>query len=205
MPMPLQKAQKVISEYRKAGFNASKGLVNAGYAKDSATKQSKKIIESALKKVTDEEIKKTVYDSSLSPRSKILQMVGMSEGELINEYMYIVKQNKDLTNKLKAMLPLLKTQGIVWEDSNTTVNPTLNLTVKTNTPALDHAQNISAPPADNVIDVVSSVSHEVEQSVDDIPSSFTGVDHVNDHAFDNVSSDVSSEIKHEVGQSGNTA
>lgn len=126
------KAQTIIKEYRKANFNASKGLVNAGYAKDTATKNSKEIINKALKVVADEEISRTVNDRSLSPRSKILQMVGMSEGELFSEYMYIVKQNKDLTNKLKALQPLLATQGIKWNEEQQNISPTLNLTVKSN-------------------------------------------------------------------------
>lgn len=129
--IPLQKAKTIIKEYRENGFNASKALVRVGYKQSTATKGSKSIINNALKKVVKEEMKELV-ESSSSPRNKLLQMVGMSEQELYDEYMFIVKQNKDLTNKLKAMQPLLATQGIKWNEEQTNTSPTLNLTVKSN-------------------------------------------------------------------------
>ena len=50
--------------------------------------------------------------------------------ELINEYLFIIKQNKDLTNKLKALQPLLATQGIKWNEEQVKINtPILNITM----------------------------------------------------------------------------
>lgn len=208
MPMPLEKAKHIIKEYKKAGFNATKGLVNAGYKESTATKQSKAVINSALNKVITEETKEVV-NSSISPRNKLLQLVKITEDQLMNEYMKIVLQDKDFTNKLKAMLPLLKTQGIVWEDNQTTVNPTLNLTVKTNTPLSNHAQNHANTMSDTssgvnlVLDNVKEVSsndvteaqHEVEQVSSDVPASFMeSVDHVSSDP-----SQVDNTVEHEVG------
>lgn len=128
MEIQLSKAKRVLKNYRESNFNAKKALLDSGYSEQTAMKGSKRVINNAIKKVAKEEYNEIV--SSSNPMNKLLQTVGISEGELINEYMYIVKQNKDLTNKLKALTPLLKTVGVEWNEQATTVNPTLNLTVE---------------------------------------------------------------------------
>lgn len=128
------RAKDILKAYRENNYNASKALVKVGYKPSTAQKASKPIIEKAIKQAVIEEIKEIEENPALSPRNKLLSLVGISENELLNEYMYIVKQNKDLTNKLKALTPLLKTVGVEWNEQATTVNPTLNLTVEQVTP-----------------------------------------------------------------------
>ena len=130
MGIPIEKARKVLKEYRESNYNASKALVKAGYSESMATKQSRVTINSAVKKVIEHDMAEIVNSSN--PIDKLLQFVKMTPDDVSNEYLYIIKQNKDLTNKLKALQPLLATQGIKWNEENTTVNPTLNLTVSAN-------------------------------------------------------------------------
>lgn len=126
----LPKAKKVLKEFRESNFNATNALVKAGYSQNVAAKGSKKVINNAIRKVAKEEMAKIV--ESGNPSAMLLQTVGMTPGELINEFMFIVKQNKDLTNKLKALQPLLATQGIKWNEEQTLNAPQLNITVKQN-------------------------------------------------------------------------
>jgi len=130
--MEVVKAKRILKEYHANNYNASKALVQAGYKQTTATKKSKKIISDALKVAVQHDINTVVESSEISPRNKILAMLNITEGDVYREYLKIVHQDKDLTNKLKALQPLLATQGIKWNEENTTVNPTLNLTVSAN-------------------------------------------------------------------------
>ncbi|EFX61267.1 hypothetical protein DAPPUDRAFT_274282, partial [Daphnia pulex] len=71
--------------------------------------------------------------------------------------MFIVRQNKDLTNKLKALQPLLATQGIKWNEEQTNISPTLNLTVKSN-----NIDNV-VKDVTNVIETNDIASNEMAQ------------------------------------------
>ena len=86
----------------------------------------------ALKTAVQNDINEVVESSVMSPRNKILAMLNITEGDVYREYLKIVNQDKDLTNKLKALQPLLATQGIKWNEEQQNTSPTLNLTVKSN-------------------------------------------------------------------------
>jgi hypothetical protein len=181
MGIPIEKARKVLKEYRESNFNASKALVKAGYTESMATKQSKVTINSALKKVIEHDMQEIVNSSS--PKDKLLQFVGMTADDLSQEYLYIIKQNKDLTNKLKALQPLLATQGIKWNEEQTTVNPTLNLTVSSNkldNSVKDVAQDVETTTIE-AIDMAQQ-SHETDNvaqytlSANDVGDSIEGQD-----------------------------
>lgn len=127
--MPLQKAEKVIGNWKKNNFNATKALKESGYSISMATKQQNKPIASALKVLAKEQLKR--LDKGESPRN-ILDVVNMSEGDVIGNYRMIIEQNKDLTNKLKALQPLLAQLGIKWSEETTKVTvPVLNISMET--------------------------------------------------------------------------
>jgi len=130
--MEVIKAKRILKEYHANNYNASKALVQAGYKQTTATKKSKGIINEALKTAVQNDINEVVESSVMSPRNKILAMLNITEGDVYREYLKIVNQDKDLTNKLKALQPLLATQGIKWNEEQQNTSPTLNLTVKSN-------------------------------------------------------------------------
>jgi hypothetical protein len=136
MGITLEKARNVLTKYREADFNAVQGLQNAGYTKSTSQKASKKILNGAIRKVATAELK--AITTSVNPLHSLLGIVGITSEELINEYMFIVKQNKDLSTKLKAMLPLLAQHGITWNDDSVKVEaPVLNLTIRKDNTATD--------------------------------------------------------------------
>jgi len=131
MSMPIEKAKVILQKYREANYNATEALPKVGYTNTVATKQSKRVINTAIKTVVKSDINEIVNSSN--PMSKLLGFVGLSQDELANEYLSLIKQNKDLSTKLKAMLPLLAEHGIKWDNEKTDVQvPILNVTVKDN-------------------------------------------------------------------------
>ena len=129
--MPIEKAKVILQKYRESNYNATEALPKVGYTNTVATKQSKRVINTAIKTVVKSDINEIVNSSN--PMSKLLGFVGLSQDELANEYLSLIKQNKDLSTKLKAMLPLLAEHGIKWNDDKVDVQvPVLNVTVKDN-------------------------------------------------------------------------
>lgn len=164
MEIQLEKAKKVLKEFEKSGYNAKEALQKAGYKESTASKGSKRVINNAIKKVALSEIEMMV--SSSNPMGVLLQKVGLSRDQLMSEYMKIILQDKDFANKLKAMMPLLKPEGISWDaDEQSNKVPTLNLTVKNNVgtdkPVFDtHASVVSDNQSHESTD--DDVTHEEE-------------------------------------------
>lgn len=159
VPMHPEKAKNILEEYRKSGYKAKIALVNAGYKPSTAKAKSKEILDRAMRSSLVDDIGKVVKSND-SPRHKILELLGISANDVFFEYMKIVLQDKDLSNKLKALQPLLATQGIKWNEENTIVNPTLNLTVKSNSQdVIDRVKNTDI--AYSTPDVVND-SQEIE-------------------------------------------
>lgn len=154
MEIQLQKAKKVLKNFEESNFNAKEALEKSGYSKNVASKKSKQIINTAIRKVAKEDIQQLV--SSSNPMGTLLQRVGLTREDVLTEYLKIVFQDKDLTNKLKALVPLLKPEGIAWDEEHANTAPTLNLTVKQNVEPV-------RPIADAVLTSVKDVG---EQSVD---------------------------------------
>jgi len=129
MSLPIDKAKKVLQVYKKNNYNAYQTLLEAGYKETVAQKQSKRVINNAIKTVATQEMKDLVQSSN--PMSKLLEFAKLSEDELANEYLSLIKQNKDLSTKLKAMIPLLAEQGIKWNEEQVKIStPVLNITME---------------------------------------------------------------------------
>jgi len=127
--IPLAKAQDILKTYRENNYNASKALVKVGYGKASATKQSKLILNSAIKTIAKNKLENLV--SSSNPMS-LIEDIGLTSDEVIGEYLKIIVQDKDLSTKLKALLPLLAVKGLKWDNEQAKVNiPILNITTET--------------------------------------------------------------------------
>jgi 2-hydroxy-3-keto-5-methylthiopentenyl-1-phosphate phosphatase len=157
--MQVIKAKRILKEYHDNNYNASKALVQAGYKHTTATRKSKGIISEALKVAVQNDINEVVESSTMSPRNKILAMLNITEGDVYREFLKIVNQDKDLTNKLKALQPLLATQGIKWNEEQQNISPTLNLTVKAN-----NIDNIVKPIVQDVGNQVIDSNEMAQQS-----------------------------------------
>jgi hypothetical protein len=148
MGITLERAQNNLTKLRENNYVASKALIAAGYTEQSAKKQSKKIFNRSIKKVATEQLKSIV--SSNNPISNLFGIVGISDKEVLAEYIKILKQDKDLSTKLKSMLPLLSQLGLKWNEEQVKVTvPTLNITMEDN-------KAIDSPVIKDIIDAPSS-------------------------------------------------
>lgn len=127
--MPIAKAEKIVGDWKANGYNKSKTLMDNGYAYSTSRKAAHKPIDSALKVLAQS--KANAIINSPSPSRTIMDTVGYTADELIGHYRMIIEQNKDLSNKLKALMPLLSILGIKWNEEQTKVNvPILNITTR---------------------------------------------------------------------------
>jgi hypothetical protein len=128
MDMPVEKAKEILRAYKAHNYNASKALPTVGYTSDTATKASKPILNRALKAVAKESLYR-IADSE-DPMRDLFELVRVSKEDTLSEYVKILRQDKDLSTKLKALLPLLRELGLTWDETQVKVaTPVLNITV----------------------------------------------------------------------------
>jgi hypothetical protein len=151
MKMPLARAQDVLKAYRENNYNASKALQGIGYKETTATRKSKDVINGAIRTVAKAKLEKLVTNKDMDlSKLSLIESIGLTDEEVTGEYLKIIAQDKDLSTKLKALLPLLAIKGIKWDENQTKVTvPILNITTETILPeqlgpkdTIDVAQSI---------------------------------------------------------------
>jgi hypothetical protein len=128
MSMAPTKATKILKEYRDNNYNAKKTLINNGYSETTATKNAGRTIETA-----HDTVKKSLdmpKDTSIEEVTDVLDIVGFTRDDVVKELVKVIKQDRDNTNKLKAMKPLLDTINYHLEDDNMQKSPTVSLTIE---------------------------------------------------------------------------
>lgn len=118
---------KVAPAAKEAGFSAS-------YAEHQAD-----ILWRNLAKYQARAILANPDAGTIEKRRNIAERLGMSSEDVLSELLGVIKQNRDLTNKLKALTPLLLEQGIdiTGDTTQQVITPTLNVTIKGETRAID--------------------------------------------------------------------
>ena len=126
--MSTNKATKLLKDYSKNNYNAYKTLVENGYSEETAKKQSKVILERARKAVDNklELNNKDIKEAS----DDVFTLLGYDSKDIINELKKVVEQDRDFTNKLKAMKPLLDALNYRLDDDNNQKAPSVNITVE---------------------------------------------------------------------------
>lgn len=122
--MSIDKAVKLINDYKKNNFNAYKTLLQNGYSESSALKQAKRTIEVAKQKI-DSALQ--LKDKDISETSEIVSdlysVVGLSREDVLKEYQSIIQQNINLAVKLRALEPLIRQEGIKWDEKEEQKTP----------------------------------------------------------------------------------
>lgn len=116
--MPVEKAKEVLTAYKEKNYNAKEALTSVGYSSITADKQSGRTIDTAVNTL----VRSGDHDA-------ILKFVGMSSGDISREYKSVITQNKNYPAKLRALEPLLKLNGIKWDDEKTQITPQVNITM----------------------------------------------------------------------------
>jgi hypothetical protein len=113
--------------------NLKAAILAEGYSENTAHRQAKRTLETAIESVQERAIRGD------ATANEILEKVGLSSNELMGRYKYLVMESKNEAVSLKAMEPLLKTQGISWEDKQQASLPPVNIGI-INTPPQETAQ-----------------------------------------------------------------
>jgi predicted regulator of amino acid metabolism with ACT domain len=119
-------------------------MIEAGFAKSTARKSQKKTLKTALKRQeqqlieqhnelgnSDKGTKEIVQEMK---RMTLADKLGIDRQTLVNEFIKVLLQDRDLSTKLKALRPVLRDEGMdIGEEETTKVTvPVLNVTVKDN-------------------------------------------------------------------------
>lgn len=135
MSMPIEKAKKVLKAYKDNNYNAKKALTEVGYSGSTASNMQHRTIDVAVNSLIKSGDHKTIYE-----------FVGIAKGDLAKEYKKIIEQDKNYPAKLRAMEPLLKMEGIQWDEvKQVTTVPVLNVTV-TSPDTAQQSPLIELPP-----------------------------------------------------------
>lgn len=114
MSMSPSKASKLLKEYELNNHNAYKTLIENGYSKNTAKAEGGKVIERARRVVTEKLNLKP--DTKENTARTVLEILGYNENDVLKELKKVIEQDRDFTNKLKALKPALRDVGINLED-----------------------------------------------------------------------------------------
>jgi len=122
--MSIDKAVKIINDYKKNNFNAYKTLIQNGYSESSALTQAKRTIDVAKNKIdTALQLENKNIRETSEIVSDLYSVVGLSREDVLKEYQSIINQNINLAVKLRALEPLIRQEGIKWDDKEESKAP----------------------------------------------------------------------------------
>lgn len=124
IPVP-DRSQKFLEYYFQC-FNIKEAALKAGYSE----KQSftTKFLEKQLR--THQKRLQWMVDHGFKEEVKYdpLKQMGLTVEDIFAQLRYVIMQNNDLTNKLKAMAPFLKKEGVdLYNDDKQKPMPTVNI------------------------------------------------------------------------------
>jgi hypothetical protein len=121
------RATKIVKDLKANNFDQKKTLLDNGYSETTATHNSGRAIRNA-----HETVKRALdlpEDKSIQDTADLLEVVGITQAELLNEYKSIIEQNINLAVKLRAMEPLLRTKSIKWDSNEEQKVPPVNISI----------------------------------------------------------------------------
>lgn len=133
--MPIDKATKLLENYKRNNFNAYKTLKDAGYSESTCKVASKRILNSAHNAVLKSKHNALIDDTSISTRDNVknsLEILGITEEEVKNQLKNIALNDKDYTNALKVLTLLAKDINLNLTDDNQQSAPEVSITLSDN-------------------------------------------------------------------------
>lgn len=124
IPVP-DRSQKFL-EYYFQTFNIKEAAIKAGYSPKAP--YTTKFLETQLR--THQKRLQWMVEHGFKEEVKYdpLNQMNLTVEDLFNQLKYVIMQNNDLTNKLKAMAPFLKKEGVdLYNDEKQKSMPTVNI------------------------------------------------------------------------------
>lgn len=124
------KATKLLRDYQKNNFNAKKTLIENGYSEKTATQNAKKTL-AVANRVIKEQLN---LDEDTTPKesSSVLDIIGFTKEEVVQELVKVIKQDRDLSSKLKAIKPMLDSIDYRLDEDTSQKTPSVNITLQEN-------------------------------------------------------------------------
>jgi hypothetical protein len=111
--MPMDKAVKILSDYKRNNFNGYKTLIDNGYSEIYSKANSRFTLNAAKDKVDNALQLKDIGDVK-DTANTLYDVIGLSKQDVLNELVKIIKQDINLAVKLRALEPFVKQEGINW-------------------------------------------------------------------------------------------
>ena len=105
---PIRDRHAILLELlaNKPDTSVRQAMLMAGFSQNSADKQAKRALTTALKRQT------LLGIEGAEKYSNLYERVGIGREDVLKQYVHVIEQNRDYSSKLKAMAPLLKQEGI---------------------------------------------------------------------------------------------
>lgn len=121
--MTLDKAIKLMDDYKRNNFNGYKTLMQNGYSENYALKQARNCLQSAREKIQNA-LNITGDTKEIAQKtSDLYSVVGITREQVLKEYQSIINQNINIAVKLRALEPLIRQEGIKWDEKETQQAP----------------------------------------------------------------------------------
>jgi len=124
---------KLLENLPKHNYKIAPAAKEAGFTDKTSEKQGKKLLETAIEITKERALQRAITGKGESQATamSVLGTLGVTRDFAVEQYMKIVSQDKDLSTKLKALVPLMKDIGIdVTGDNKQVTVPILNVVVK---------------------------------------------------------------------------
>lgn len=110
--------------------HAKDALIASGFSENTAKRQAKRVMSSALKHVA-REILQDNDTRNVSSKRLMSEIVGLSGQDVMDRLKAIATQDKDLGSALKVLVPLAKEHGVSIDNTeNHVTTPILNILVE---------------------------------------------------------------------------
>lgn len=110
-------------EYYNEGetaFNIKRSAIKAGFTENTADKQGKSILQTALKRAQERAVQ-TEDKGASTEAQRLLDNIGLTRADVYGEWRKIVEQDRDLGMKWKAMNPVLMADGVNFGETQSNV------------------------------------------------------------------------------------
>jgi hypothetical protein len=130
------RVDRFIKLYPKHNFTVYRAAMEAGYSETYARTNPRHIMETALKRMSlrTQSASKGELVEQKEVLTSVLDIVGMTSKEVKKYYRGVVEQTKDRATQLKALKPLLRELGVLFEEDIQPKTPvTFNLGIREGT------------------------------------------------------------------------
>lgn len=125
---------KLLELLPKHKYKVAPAAIEAGFTQQTAYKAGKSLLKNAMKRQLKNEL--GVLEGTKMPelgemKQTLASRLGMTSEDVLNVFKSILLQDKDIGTKLKALVPVLRDEGIeITQEQEQTKVPVLNVVVK---------------------------------------------------------------------------